>query len=65
VSNVYWPRRPDLCNKDGRDCRKYNDVLFRLLKDGQEVGSVAITGDYALVMSKAVADAGLTWEREP
>lgn len=52
MSNIYWPRRPDLCNKDGRDCRKQEDHEFRF-KDaqGNEIGWLRVSGDYAFKLT--------------
>lgn len=51
MSNICWPRRPDLCNKDGRDCRKLEDHRFRFTDaDGNEVGWLFVTGDYGFML---------------
>jgi hypothetical protein len=51
MSNIYWPSRPDLCNKGDRDCRKLEDHEFRVLDEqGVDRGFIRITGDYAIVL---------------
>lgn len=63
MSNVYWPRRPDLCNRDDRFCVKYEERQWILRKDGETVGWLNVVGDYTLVMESVLAQAGFVWER--
>ena len=52
MSNIFWPRRPDLCNKDGRDCRKLDEHMFRFKNaDGEEVGWLRVCGDYGFKLT--------------
>ena len=51
MSNIYWPRRPDLCNKDGRDCRKVEDRNYRLFLHGNDIGTIKVTGDHVIVLT--------------
>lgn len=58
--SIYWPRRPDLCNKDGRVCEKLDDYHFRLVnEDGEVVGRIWGAGDHGIVLQGL---SGLTLE---
>lgn len=47
-SNIYWPRRPDLCNQGERVCEKLPEHEYRLTLNGVQVGVMWITGDHVL-----------------
>jgi hypothetical protein len=51
MSNIYWPKYPHLCNKDGRDCRKLEDHRFEFYdKKGKQIGWLFVTGDYGFML---------------
>lgn len=58
VNNVYWPRRPDLCNKDGRVCTRYEEREFRAYNaDGVYCGYIRVAGDVVIALLRG---SGLT-----
>lgn len=59
MSNIYWPRRPELCNRDDRVCYKLEEKTYRVLLHGKDIGTIRVTGDHAIMLQ---CD-GLTAER--
>lgn len=45
MTNVYWPRRPDLCPKT---CQKYEERTFKIIGPEGEAGYISIAGDYSI-----------------
>lgn len=51
MSNIFWPRRPHLCNKPGRECRKLEERRFHFFdEEGNQIGWLFVTGDYGFIL---------------
>lgn len=50
MSNIYWPQRPDLCNKGDRVCVRMPEVHYLVFMNDERVGDFYFTGDHTMVV---------------
>jgi len=63
MTNIYWPKRPDLCNKDGRVCIRQDESHHEVLMHGKKVGDLYYAGEMSLIITSPPGIPGLELRR--